>query len=88
LLSGESLAVNKQDLSLNKPVMSNQVQQPQVGRKWGGNRRNAGRKKKYGELTKVMTFRIPISKVDDVKQAISYILESKKQEETYFENNY
>jgi hypothetical protein len=41
---------------------------------WGGARKNAGRKKKYGEVTKVLTFRIPISKVEEVKSAIKYIV--------------
>lgn len=41
---------------------------------WGGARKNAGRKKKYGEVTKVLTFRIPISKVEEVKNAIKYIV--------------
>jgi len=41
---------------------------------WGGARKNAGRKKKYGEATKVLTFRIPISKVEEVKNAIKYIV--------------
>jgi hypothetical protein len=42
---------------------------------WGGSRSNAGRKKKYGETTKVLTFRVPISKLEDVKEAIRYILD-------------
>jgi len=41
---------------------------------WGGARSNAGRKKKYGETTKVMTFRVPISKLEAVKEAIQYVL--------------
>ena len=55
--------------------------------KWGGIRKNAGRKKKYGEPTKVMTFRIPVSRVDDVRQAVKYILEANKPEE-YFNDNF
>lgn len=56
-----------------------------VNPRWGGVRKNAGRKKKYGEPTKVMTFRIPVSKVDDIRQAIKYILEAHKPEEFYTE---
>jgi hypothetical protein len=44
---------------------------------WGGSRKNAGRKKKYGEVTKVLTIRIPVSKVEQVKEAIRYILSQK-----------
>jgi hypothetical protein len=49
---------------------------------WGGARSNAGRKKKYGETTKVMTFRVPISKLEAVKEAIRYIL-NKNLEDNY-----
>lgn len=48
--------------------------------KWGGARSNAGRKKKYGETTKVLTFRVPLSKLESVKEAIRYILEKNIQE--------
>lgn len=41
---------------------------------WGGSRSNAGRKKKYGEVTKVLTVRIPVSKLEQVREAIRYIL--------------
>lgn len=41
---------------------------------WGGARSNAGRKKKYGEATKVFTIRVPVSKIEAVKEAIQYIL--------------
>lgn len=43
----------------------------------GGQRKNAGRKRKYGEKTKVLTFRIPVSKVDEIKGIIRYILDEK-----------
>lgn len=46
----------------------------------GGHRKNAGRKRKYGEKTKVLTFRIPISKFDYIKEIIKYILEVKDNE--------
>jgi hypothetical protein len=46
---------------------------------WGGARSNAGRKKKYGEVTKVFTIRIPVSKIQAVKDAIKYILDQKSE---------
>lgn len=49
---------------------------------WGGSRVNAGRKQKYGEATKVVTVRVPLSKLDAVKSAIKYILEKE------FSDNY
>jgi hypothetical protein len=49
---------------------------------WGGARKNAGRKKKYGEATKVLTFRVPLSKLEAVKEAIRYVL-NKNSEENY-----
>ncbi len=48
--------------------------------KWGGARKNAGRKTKYGEPTRVLTVRVPISKMEDVKYAIQYILSQNPQE--------
>jgi len=36
----------------------------------GGARRNAGAKPKYNEPTKTTAFRIPISKVDEVKKMV------------------
>jgi len=50
---------------------------------WGGARSNAGRKKKYGETTKVLTFRVPLSKIESVKEAIKYILLGKNIQENY-----
>ena len=44
---------------------------------WGGQRKNAGRRRKYGEKTKVVTIRVPISKVDEIKGIIQYILDEK-----------
>jgi hypothetical protein len=49
-------------------------QDKQKNPNWGGSRVNAGRKKKYGEVTKVLTIRIPVSKIEAVKEAIQYIL--------------
>jgi len=54
-------------------------QSAQKNPNWGGARSNAGRKKKYGEVTKVLTIRIPVSKVEAVKEAIRYILDQKSQ---------
>jgi hypothetical protein len=36
--------------------------------KRGGYRKNAGAKPKYNESTKTTAFRVPISKIDEVKQ--------------------
>ena len=36
----------------------------------GGSRLNAGAKPKYNEPTKTMSFRIPISKIDEVKKLV------------------
>lgn len=35
--------------------------------KHGGNRKGAGRKQKYGEPTKVVSYNVPESKVDEFK---------------------
>jgi hypothetical protein len=35
-----------------------------------------GRKLKHGEATKIVTIRIPISKVDQVKKAVKFIIEN------------
>ena len=42
----------------------------------GGSRRNAGAKPKYNEPTKTTAFRIPISKVDEVKKMVRDYLNS------------
>jgi hypothetical protein len=42
----------------------------------GGKRQNSGAKKKYGEPTKIVTFRIPESKIKDVKNLVSDYLKS------------
>jgi hypothetical protein len=42
--------------------------------KWGGARLNSGRKKKYGEDTKLITFRIPISHIEYVKNLVKKYL--------------
>lgn len=34
---------------------------------WGGSRKNAGAKPKYSEQTKTVSFRCPLSKVDELK---------------------
>ena len=40
----------------------------------GGYRLNAGSKPKYNEPTKTMAFRIPISKIDEVKKLVREFL--------------
>lgn len=40
----------------------------------GGVRANAGRKKKYGEETKVLTLRVPESQMEDLKKAIKILI--------------
>lgn len=42
----------------------------------GGERPNSGRKKKYGEDTKLVTMRIPISRIDKVKKLVKNYLET------------
>ena len=50
--------------------------QPVVKPPHGGSRKGAGRKSKWGEKTKVLTFRVPISKVDIVKEHFKRLLEA------------
>lgn len=40
----------------------------------GGNRPGSGRKLKYGEPVKNVTIKMPISKVDEIKEKIKAIL--------------
>ena len=40
----------------------------------GGKRANAGSKPKYSEPTKTIAFRVPISKIDEVKDVIKALL--------------
>ena len=40
----------------------------------GGNRENSGAKPKYNEPTKTTTFRIPISKIEEVKAVVNKML--------------
>jgi hypothetical protein len=44
--------------------------------KHGGKRPNSGAKHKYGEPTKTVTFRIPESKIKDVKKIVADYLKS------------
>jgi hypothetical protein len=41
---------------------------------WGGSRPNSGAKQKYGEPTKIVTFRIPESKIHEIKKLINQYL--------------
>lgn len=40
----------------------------------GGKRQNSGAKLKYGEPTKIVTFRIPESKIKDVRKLVAEFL--------------
>jgi len=42
--------------------------------KRGGQRAGAGRKQKYGEPTKMISFRIPISRIKEIKDKVKQIL--------------
>ena len=42
----------------------------------GGKRQNSGAKQKYGEPTKTVTFRIPESKILEVKKIVADYLKS------------
>ena len=42
----------------------------------GGKRQNSGAKPKYGEVTKTLTFRVPESKIKDVKKIVADYLKS------------
>jgi hypothetical protein len=42
----------------------------------GGKRENSGRKRKYGEPTKVITIRVPLSEVEYVKKMVKKYLNS------------
>jgi hypothetical protein len=42
----------------------------------GGARPNSGRKLKYNEPTKTVTFRVPKSKIEFIKHTIKYMLEN------------
>ena len=44
--------------------------------KHGGKRENSGAKQKYGEPTKVVTFRLPESKIKDIKKILADYLKS------------
>ena len=44
--------------------------------KKGGSRKGSGAKSKYGEPTTTKAFRIPISKVEEVKSAVKRLLDS------------
>jgi hypothetical protein len=42
--------------------------------KHGGTRKNAGSKPKYNEPTKTVSFRVPISKIEEIKLLITHKL--------------
>ena len=41
----------------------------------GGSRKGSGAKPKYGEQTKTIAFRVPMSKIDHVKNTIKTLLD-------------
>jgi hypothetical protein len=45
-------------------------------KKHGGKRQNAGRLPKYSEKTKTVSFRVPISKINEIKELVKSYLES------------
>lgn len=42
----------------------------------GGKREGAGKPSYYGELTKSVSFRLPISKIEEIKEKFNKILET------------
>jgi len=58
-----------------------EVERFSVNEKRGGKRESAGAKPKYSEPTKTTAFRIPISKIDEVKEVVNRMLSG------YAENN-
>lgn len=48
--------------------------------KRGGKRQNSGAKPKYNEQTKTTAFRIPISKIDEVKKLVRDFLSGYERE--------
>lgn len=41
---------------------------------WGGERPNSGRKRKYGEVTKILSMRVPLSEANNVKKLVKNYL--------------
>jgi len=48
----------------------------------GGKRENAGRKLKYGEATKTVAFRVPVSMIEDLKKHVKNEFEKRKNSNT------
>lgn len=48
--------------------MAKNIQKEKIGR--GGSRKGAGAKPKYGEPTTTIAFRVPLSKVDEIKSLV------------------
>ena len=59
----------------------NEIENKLMEEKRGGKRENSGAKSKYSEPTKTTAFRIPISKIDEVKEVVNRMLSG------YTENN-
>jgi hypothetical protein len=49
----------------------------------GGSRPNSGAKPKYGEKTDTVSFRVPISKIPEVKIVVKSMIESFKRSDLY-----
>ena len=45
-----------------------------IWKKHGGTRKNAGSKPKYSEPTETVSFRVPISKIEEIKLLITHKL--------------
>jgi len=81
----------RNDVTSNVIIYENKKQYPDfdwveverfsVNEKRGGKRESAGAKPKYNEPTKTTAFRIPISKIDEVKELVNRMLSG------YAENN-
>lgn len=46
-----------------------------IKKKKGGTRKGSGAKPKYKEPTKTIAFRVPVSKIDEIKQTVKSMLE-------------
>lgn len=58
-----------------KNITINQYILQKQKNKRGGTRLGSGAKPKYNELTKTIAFRVPVSKIDEVKQVVKSMLE-------------
>ena len=57
--------------------LENKMEQSKLCKsKKGGSRKGSGAKSRYGEPTTTKAFRIPISKVEEVKSVVKHMLDS------------